>query len=110
MLYRVREKLGAPDFIILDSKMNNFYGCVEIKTLNSTLNMQKPKKNAIDLVLEGEKYKIGYQVKINRGLEAEKYKIEYRENEKNVIDKGIKECEKEIQNELEQVLGQKKFD
>lgn len=112
MLYRVREKLGAPDFIILDSKMNQFYGCVEIKTLNSTLKMQKPKENAVDLVLEGEK--IGYQVKINRGLEAEKYKIEYRENKKNVIAKGIKKCEKEIQSELEQVLEQvleqKKFD
>ena len=47
MLYRVREKLGAPDFIILDSEMKQFCGCVEMKTLNSTLKMQKPKKDAV---------------------------------------------------------------
>lgn len=100
MLYRVREKLGAPDFIILNSEMNQFCGCVEMKTLNSTLKMQKPKKDAED-------FDSGYRVKINRGLEAKKYKIEYRENEKNVTDKGIKKCEKEIQSELEQKLGKK---
>ena len=101
MLYRVREKLGAPDFIILDSEMKQFCGCVEMKTLNSTLKMQKPKKDAV-------KNKNGYRVKINQGLEAKKYKIEYRENIKNPTDKAIESCKGKIQSELNQVLVEEK--
>lgn len=101
MLYRVREKLGAPDFIILDSEMKQFCGCVEMKTLNSTLKMQKPKKDAV-------KNKNGYRVKINQGLEAKEYKIEYRENIKNPTDKAIESCKGKIQSELNQVLVEEK--
>ena len=84
MLYRVREKLGAPDFIILDSEMKQFCGCVEMKTLNSTLKMQKPKKDAV-------KNKNGYRVKIN-----------------HPTDKAIESCKGKIQSELNQVLVEEK--
>ena len=84
MLYRVREKLGAPDFIILDSEMKQFCGCVEMKTLNSTLKMQKPKKDAV------------------------KNKNGYREDIKNPTDKAIESCKGKIQSELNQVLVEEK--
>lgn len=106
MLYRVREKLGAPDFIILNSKTNQFYGCVEMKTLNSTLKMQKPKEDAENLEIKDEKYKNGYRVKIKRRLETEKYKIEYREN---ITTKQEGEYKDKILSELNKGLD-KKFD
>ena len=88
MLYRVREKLGAPDFIILDMGINKFYGCVEIKLLNTKLNMGRPKET------------------IESSLEAEKYTIEYRVNKVNLTHDEITCIMDKIKAELKQKLGE----